>query len=292
MRRLAHARRAADNEGRFAVAKASQDDLYDKAIQTVGAVAKLPVVRVDRETFLRKQFADSEHLDAIINNGPHAVFTPEALEKRAKAIVRNSTAKTAAVSFTAGLPSNVALMVPAGAADVASYFGFALNMAQQLAYLFGEDDLFDGGADDISEEAKVRIIAYLGVMFGAGGAAALVNSVSKQAGANVGKKVASQALTKTAWYPLVKKTGALVGQQVTKKTVEKTITKAVPVIGGVVSGGLTLVTFRPMGHRLADTFAKGLRGELETLADLNPDFIASLEQPETGRDQPETGRDQ
>lgn len=260
------------------MAKSSQDDLYEKAIMTVGAVAKLPIVRVDRETFLRKQFGDSDHLDAIIAQGPHAVFTPEALEKRAKVIVRSATAKTAGVSFAAGLPSNVAVMIPAGAADVASYFGFAINMAQQLAYLFGEDDLFDGGAEDISEEAKIRIIAYLGAMFGAGGAAALVNSVSKQVGANVGKKVASQALTKTAWYPLVKKTGALVGQQVTKKTVEKTITKAVPVIGGVVSGGLTLVTFRPMGHRLAATFAQGLRGEIEGLDDLSPEYLASLEQ--------------
>lgn len=51
---------------------------------------------------------------------------------------------------------------------------------------------------------------------------------SKTAGANLGKKVAAKALTQTAWYPLVKKVGALVGQQVTKRTVEKTITKAVP----------------------------------------------------------------
>lgn len=258
------------------MAQSSQDDLYDKAIATIGVAAKLPFVRVDREAFLRKQFAGSVHLETIIEHGPHTVFTTEALEKRAKAIVRTSTAKTATVSFAAGLPSNVVTMIPAGAADVVSYFGFALNMAQQLAYLFGEDDVFDGGSDEISEESKIRLIAYLGAMFGAGGAAALVNNVSKQAGAKIGKDVAKQALTKTAWYPLLKKTGARIGQEVTKKTVEKTITKAVPVLGGVVSGGLTYVTFRPMGNRLAETFADGLRGEIEGLADLLPDFVATL----------------
>jgi len=56
--------------------------------------------------------------------------------------------------------------------------------------------------------------------------------------------------------------------------VEKTITKAVPLIGGVVSGGLTYVTFRPMGHRLADTFVKNLGGEFDDDLDLNPDFMA------------------
>lgn len=258
------------------MAQLSQDDLYDKAIQTVGAVARLPIVRVDREAFLRKEFAGSPHIEAIMEKGPHSVFTPEALEKRAKVIVRNATVKTSAVSFAAGLPANPALMLPAGAADVASFFGFAINMAQQIAYLFGEDDIFDGAGEDISEEAKIRIVAYLGAMFGASGAAALVNQVSAQAGAAIGKKVASQALTQTVWYPTLKKTGALIGQKITKKTVEKTITKAVPVVGGVVSGGLTFVTFRPMGHRLADTFARGLRGEIEDLDDLHPDFKASL----------------
>lgn len=259
------------------MAKLSQDDLYDKTIQTVTALSKLPVVRVDRETFLRKQFAGSAHIEHIIKNGPNTVYTTDALMVQAKRIVRDSTAKAAGVSFAAGLPANPALMLPAGAADVASYFGFALNMAQQLAYLFGEDALFDGDSRDISEEAKVRLIAYLGVMFGAAGAAALLADVSKQAGMAMGKKVAGKALTKTAWYPLLKKVGGMLGQTITKKTVEKTITKSVPIIGGVVSGGLTYASFRPMGNRLAKTFADGIRGDVgaPTDGDLRPEFKAS-----------------
>lgn len=265
-------------ETNVVVGQLGQDDLYDKTIQTIGAVAKLPVVRVDRESFLRKEFAGHRHLDAIVEQGPHVVLTVETLEKKAKAVVHRSTLKTSAVSFVMGMPANPALMLPAGAADVASYFGFAINMAQQIAFLFGEDEIFEGADDEISEDAKIRIVAYLGVMFGAGGAAALVNQVSKKAGANLGKRVAGQALTKTVWYPMVKKVGAIIGQKITKKTVEKTITKAVPILGGVVSGGLTFVTFRPMGHRLSDTFARGLRGQPDGFDDndLNPQFQATL----------------
>ena len=36
----------------------------------IGSVAKLPVSRVDREEFLRQQFADSEYLDEILEHGP------------------------------------------------------------------------------------------------------------------------------------------------------------------------------------------------------------------------------
>lgn len=253
----------------------SQDKLYSTTLQTIGAVSKLPVVRVDREAFLRKHFAGSPHLDAILESGPQAVFTAESLRQKANGVIKSSAAKTSLTSFATGLPGNPVVMVAAGGADVAQYFGFAINLAQQIAYLFGEDDLFDGGGQ-LSEAAQVRVIAYLGAMFGAAGAAALVSQTSKLAGANLGKKVAAQALTKTAWYPLVKKVGALVGKQVTKKTVEKTITKAVPVVGGFLSGGLTYVTFRPMGHRLADALFRNLNGDFDDQLELKAEFAATL----------------
>lgn len=263
--------------------QSSQNDLYAKTIQTVGSLAKMPIVRVDREDFLRREFADSPHIEEIVRHGPPSVFTVEALEQKATSIIRSSTAKASGVAFAAGLPANPALILPAGAADLASYFGFALNLAQKIAFLFGEDEIFDGGSDQLTEAAKIRIIAYLGAMMGASGAAALVGHVSQQVGANLGKKVASQALTKTAWYPLVKHVGAAVGQRITKKTIEKTVTKAVPILGGVISGGITLATFRPMGYRLAGTFAQRLRGELEVLSELelNQEFAASLSTTDT-----------
>ena len=142
--------------------------------------------------------------------------------------------------------------------------------------MFGEDNLFTSDEDTVSEEAKIRIIAYLGVMVGASGATSLIANVSKVAGKNIGKKVAGKALTKTAWYPLVKKTGAILGQKVTKKTVEKVIAKGVPVVGGFISGGLTYVTFKPMGKRLAKVLAKNLNGDYDDDLELNPNFVKNL----------------
>lgn len=250
-----------------------QDRLYATALQTIGAVSKLPLVRVDRDAFLRRQFGKSEHLDAVISEGPHVVYSAKSLRKMADGLIRRSATRTSLASFASGIPGNPVVMVAAGGADVAQYFGFAINLAQQIAYLFGEDDLFDGGGE-LSEEAQMRIIAYLGAMFGAAGAAALVSQTSKVAGENIGKKLAAQALTRTAWYPLVKKVGAAIGVKITKKTVEKTVTKAVPVVGGVVSGGLTYFTFTPMGHRLADTLYRNALGEFDEAMDLNPGFVA------------------
>lgn len=254
----------------------NQEQLYGVVIQTMTAASRLPMVKVNREEFLKTRFKDSPYLDKIIADGPTAVFTTKALRKEAEKIINDMTMKTSLISFAAGLPGNPFTAVAAGTADIVQYFGFALNLSQQIAYLFGEDELFVGEGKEISEEVQIRIIAYIGVMFGAAGSAVLLNKVSKTVGANIGKKVAMQALTKTTWYPLVKKVAAVIGVKITKKTVEKTIANAVPILGGLISGGLTYFTFQPMGGMLADTFVKKINGVFDSELELSEAFKASL----------------
>lgn len=234
---------------------------YGKTMELVATLSQLPLVRVNREEFLRNTFKNSEYLDRILAEGPQAIFTSDSLRKKANEIIQASTNSTSVASFVAGLPSNPALAIAAGGADLTQYFGFALNLAQQLAYLFGEDELFSGG--DVNEQTKGRIVAYLGVMLSASGAASLVVATSKKAADVMGKRVAAQALTKTAWYPLLKKVASLIGVKITKQTVGKAVTKIVPVIGGLFSAGITYFTFQPMGHRLADVLKKNLDGEYD-----------------------------
>lgn len=261
-------------------ANASQDSLYDKTIQTIGALSKLPLISVDREKFLTEQFSNSPYLKQVLDDGPQTVYSTTTLQEVAYKVINSSTKSSTAASFATGIASNPVAMVATGGADIAQYFGFAINMAQKIAYLFGEDTLFDNEeTSDLSEEANMRIITYLGVMFGATGATSLITKFSKPVGEQLGKKVAAKALTKTFWYPTVKKVGALLGKEITKKTVAKTVSKAVPIIGGVISRGLTYMTFKPMGKRLTDVFFKSLNGELTDVDidfELNPDFVEKI----------------
>ncbi len=260
----------------------SPDKMYDSTLYIINKAAEAPFVRVDRDEFLKAQFSKSPYLDTILRDGPTAVYKLDALREKADEIISSTTTKTSLASFASGLPSNPAMMIGAGGLDLVQYFGFAINMSQKIAYLFGEDNLFDGQTEEYSDRAKIRIIGYLGAMYGASGAAVIVNRTSVMAGKTLGAKVASQALTKTAWYPLVKKVGSMIGYKITKQTVAKTINKAVPVIGGVISGGLTYVTFKPLGHRLADTLIRNINGEFDSKFDfeegLTQDFLDSLDQ--------------
>ena len=92
------------------------DKLYATTLQTIGAVTKLPGVRVDREAFLRKHFADSPHLNVILERGPQAVYSAESLRRKASSIIKNSAAKSSAASFATGLPGNPVIMIAAGGA--------------------------------------------------------------------------------------------------------------------------------------------------------------------------------
>ena len=243
------------------MAKKTDEELYDVAINMIGSVAKLPVIRVDREAFLRQQFAGSEYLDEILQHGPQHVYTVESLRRKADGVIKKSTNQTTLAAFVAGIPGGPAA-VAAGGADVAQYFGFAINLAQKIAYLFGEDDLFTDESE-LNEGAKVRVLAYLGVMLGASGSAMLVGKLAREVGKNMGKKITQQALTKTTWYPLLKKIGAMVGKRVVKESVGKAVAKVVPVVGGAISGAITYATFKPMGGRLADVLVRNLNGEFD-----------------------------
>lgn len=223
----------------------------------ISKAIKLPMVKVNRRAFLSKTFSDSqgEELSRIIDYGPQTIFDVSHLKVVAKHTVLRDTEKSSAASFVAGLPSNPIVMAGTGTADVMQYFAFALRMAQEIAYIFGQKDLFDDNGS-LSEDGERDIILYLGAMLGVSAANSGIIFATKGLGKTAGKQVTNKALTKTAWYPILKKIAAAIDVKITKQGLSKTITKAVPVVGGVVSGGLTFLSFRPMGNRLVKTFSE------------------------------------
>ncbi|WP_228765753.1 hypothetical protein [Bombilactobacillus apium] len=117
----------------------------------------------------------------------------------------------------------------------------------------------------MSEEGKRDVMIYLGVVLGVAPANSALMFISKGLSNTLSKKFMTTAVTRTTWYPLLKKIAGYIGVSITKKSTSAVISKSLPVIGGFVSGGLTLITFRPMGNRLIKTF--------ETTLSATPDQI-------------------
>ena len=221
------------------------------ALETIITNAvKIPGVKVNRSKFLAETFAnDGIDLQAIIDMGPvSAGVSQEHIEKAATKLIFIRTSQSSVASFVAGIPGGFA-MAATVPADVAQFFGMALRLAQELSYLYGASDLWtDDQLDD--ELVRNQLILYCGVMFGVSGAVSGVRVLSTQIAKTTLKKLPQKALTKTFWYPIIKQIGKAIGVKVTKTTVAQGISKAVPIVGGVISGSLNYVSMMPMANRL------------------------------------------
>jgi len=226
----------------------------DKLVEVISTAIKIPGVKVDRKEFLLTQFKNAESAirDSIIEFGPVAAgIDRDTLKKMAVKLLNERTIASTGASFLAGLPGGLA-MAATIPADMLQFYAVALRTAQEIAYLYGEPDLWkDGGVDD--EKVRGQLILYCGAMFGASGAAQAVRVFSAQLAKQTLKKLPQKALTKTVYYPIVKSVCKFLGVHMTKGVFAKGVAKAVPVIGGVISGGITFATMRPMGMRLIDT---------------------------------------
>ncbi|WP_129773526.1 hypothetical protein [Streptomyces sp. L-9-10] len=218
----------------------------------VGA-ARLPGVRINREAYLRTALArhcSEDELRRAIEVTPAAAGIPLAvLDTVANESIRYETAKVSAVSAAAGIPGFIALpaTVPA---DVAQYVAHMLSIAQKLAYLYSWPDLFSVDNDDLDDATKGVLTLFFGVMFGTQSANAAVGKVAGMMSEQVAKKLPQKALTQGVVYPIVKRVAGYLGVEMTKQTFAKSVSKAIPLVGAAVSGGLTFATFRPMSRRL------------------------------------------
>lgn len=230
-----------------------QSNANDFIIENVITTAlQIPGIKVRRDELLRQYFNKNAEvdIDTILEKGPvEAGCSKETLAKISSKIIFERTTWSSIASFVTGIPGGLA-MAATIPADLLQFFGVALRLAQEITYIYGAPDLWEDGSID-NERVQGQLILYCGAMFGVSGAIAGVRFISSQMAKQVAKKLPQNALTKTIWYPIVKKIAGAIGIKVTKSSVAKGISKIVPLVGGVVSGSLNFATMMPMGNRLA-----------------------------------------
>ncbi|RKW71173.1 hypothetical protein [Galactobacter caseinivorans] len=223
--------------------------------QLLDRAAQLPGVRIDREKFLRsalKRYCTEDEINRAVLETPATAGIPlKTITAIANSAITHETSRVTGLSTAAGFPGGLA-MVGTVPADAAQFVGHMLRIAQKLAYIYSWPDLFvdDGKSDEIDEATQGMLILFVGVMLGVSLAQTGVTKVSSLIAAQVAKKLPQQALTKGAVYPIVKRVAGYLGVSMTKKLFATGVAKAVPVVGALLSGGLTLGTFLPMSKKL------------------------------------------
>ncbi|AQQ15799.1 hypothetical protein CGLAU_09240 [Corynebacterium glaucum] len=227
------------------------------AVAFLKQLLRLRAAAVDREQFLRSQLKErgvgAELIDrAIATDVITAGIDKEILEAIARSSINFEVNRSSAISFVSGVggAATMALAIPG---DLAQYYGHAFRIMQKLAYLNGWRSLVDD-VDEVTDELLGQFAVFRGVMLGVGGASnALRSFIAQTAAPQIGKSVANKALMKTVWYPFTKKVLQQVGIKITKDTAGKAVTRAVPVVGGVITSGMTYASLKQQSNRLQKT---------------------------------------
>jgi hypothetical protein len=212
----------------------------------------LPGVKIKRTTFLMETYQLSGTV--IESEDVFSQISLEQMDKEASTIIARNVTASSSVAFVLGLPGGIAMMASVPA-DVMQNFAFSLRLAQQLAYVYGFEELFEN--DEMSEKTQNTLIAFLGIMFVVTGSGTVLRAIAPNVGKYAAKQALRRPLTRTVWYPMLKKISNIVASKtITKTSVSGFASKAIPVVGGVASAGINVATMIPMANRLKNELRK------------------------------------
>lgn len=247
-------------------------ELSDKnmSIETIIDYAlKIPGVKINRTDFLRKELSKyySKHVveKAIQTNPAQAGINVNKIDKIANGCIGFETTKVTTISAVTGIPGGFALFATIPA-DVIQYFSHVFIILQKLAYLYGWDDFTNEDSNELNDETKTYLILFLAVMLGINTVGPIVDKAAKIAIAKAQKKIAEKIVIKES--QVLTSATTKVTTAFAKKAFADEVSKSIPLIGAFASGGLTLISFLPMAHRLkahlrtlpladVDTYKKG-----------------------------------
>ena len=212
---------------------------------------QMPGVKVDRDAFLAEKlypYSTSDQLSTAIEKGPIGVISIDVLDTIAQECISRHTWLVTSSSAALGIPGGFAMLgtVPG---DVAQYYYHVFVLAQKLAYIYGYPDLCDEHGN-FTESASSLLTVFVGIMSGVGVANKVIQELAEQFQKEVIRRLPRYALTKTFFYPIIKQIAKWIGISLTKQSFAKGVSKFVPILGGIVSGGLTYKTFKPQSKKL------------------------------------------
>ena len=193
---------------------------------TIEKVLAISANVVDREKFLNAaigEYVSEETAQKAVELGTDkAGIRRKLIDTIADQIITSEVNKASGLSVGAG---SLKATLPA---DIIQYFGFVVRIVQKLAYLYGYPEFILYNDEETLDEDATEELAYLiAVMFG----------VEEQDEKAVGEKMGKLTLAKGAVAP-------------------------VPILGGVLSGGLTYGTLRQNANRLKNNLSEQFDDEV------------------------------
>lgn len=246
-------------------------------IEDIIALALMtPGVRINRSKFLKKELFKNHSQEiiykAIATNPAQAGIPSDEIDKIANEVIKFERNCVSSISVALGTPGGwaMAATIPA---DIIQYYGYTLRAAQKLLYLYGFPEIVsDEEGIQLDSQTVNQLILCLGIMNGVAGANNAIKGMAKALATGVEKKLLNTALTKGTFYPLVKAIAKWFGIKMTKTIFAGFFKKAIPIVGGIIGGGITFFSFKPCCIRLKNV--------LQDTPLSNPNHKSSVEENE------------
>ena len=218
---------------------------------------RVPGIKINRANFLQKELLKrypQEMIDEAIRTNPmSAGIKPKDIDEIADQVIEHERRGVSGISTALSMPGGAAMLATIPA-DIVQYYGYMLRATQELLYLYGfpEIDVNEKESKFDSETINILIVCF-GTMYGVVGANNALKSIAKGLGLGVEKKLMRTALTKGTIYPIVKSVASWFNVRMTKEIFAGFFKKSIPVVGGVIGGGLTYLSFKPCCVKLKES---------------------------------------
>lgn len=218
--------------------------------KTLKTTLKIPGAVLDRELFLQnelRKFCTPEQIEAAIAHSPQSAGVPDALiNKIAKRISRLETTETGSLSFAAGLPGGF-LLAASVPADMLQIHLHELMLMQKLAYLYGRPQIVDKDSPN-NEQNLLYLTLLFGIMYGSEDAEDALDEFERENTVLDFSKQFEQAAVTRVSVQIAK----WLGVRIAKGLARSGGAKVVPFLGGIISGGLSVVAMQKAGKRLRE----------------------------------------
>lgn len=222
---------------------------YDR-VQSL--VFKLPVVKVDRNRFLRNQLKKElgkEELERAINESPTTVLTKGQIKKIGDKLILKHSLLTALLTALLTLPNNILLTCIAIVLDILQAQMMIYIITQKLLYLYGHKDLKNG---DTILKKQISVILWIisAVMIGRGGLRKTAKSVASKVTRTIIARVSARVGTRVTMVNLIRQVMKWAGVTLTQKMISAAIDIIVLSVCSLIAGIFSFWIFYPMANNL------------------------------------------
>ena len=242
-------------------------DLEDFVVKAL----RIPGVHVNRSEYLSnafKKYCDAQTIEKAIATTPvKAGISRSIADKAANDSI--SLQKTLATATSIGLgatPGGVTVDLTTTVADLGQFYGHLLVIMQKLMYIYGYPELDltkdEGGIDDGTMNL---IIISIGTMAGVEVAGKFLNKMAEMLAMSVPKKLLKGVLAEKVAFQVSKEVLNYFGIRLTRDLATKGLGNGIKFFGGVIVGGITLITF--------NTSCSNFQKEISDTPLSNPNYV-------------------